>query len=154
MSSRDEASSWSRRLRLLPTTLFVCRLEPGPAALDRLPQGSFSAVIRLSGEACLVGETGALPAGLERSGPWLALVLEGPLAHDLVGVLTSVLEPLAAAGVPVFALSTFDTDVVLVPEGRLADAQRALGGAGIQLRGARRNDSGPADSGPPRGGLG
>jgi hypothetical protein len=68
-----------------------------------------------------------------RSGPWRMLSVEGPLAHDLVGVLLALLEPLARAGVPVFVISTFDTDHVLVPAPRLAAAVAALTGAGHRV---------------------
>ena len=52
---------------------------------------------------------------------------------SLVGVLDSVLNPLAQAGVNIFALSTFDTDYVMVPSNRLEDARTALLNAGHSL---------------------
>jgi uncharacterized protein len=61
---------------------------------------------------------------------WRAFAVEGPLDHGLTGVLASIAAPLAAAGVPIFAVSTYDTDYVLVPAGRVEDAAVALRGAG------------------------
>ncbi len=58
------------------------------------------------------------------------------LDHSLTGILASLAVPLAAAGVPIFALSTFDTDYVLVPADRLGDAADALRAAGHQIAGA------------------
>ena len=60
-------------------------------------------------------------------------MVEGPLDHSLVGILASISTALAAAAVPIFALSTYDTDWVLVPEGRLEQARSALLAAGHQL---------------------
>jgi hypothetical protein len=69
-----------------------------------------------------------------RSEPgWRALQVAGPLDFALTGVLSSLLAPLAAAGVAVFALSTFDTDYVLVKEATLADAVAALERAGHRV---------------------
>jgi hypothetical protein len=54
----------------------------------------------------------------------------GALDFSLVGVLSSLLGPLADAGVSVFAVSTFDTDYLLVREKNLLTAVQALRGAG------------------------
>jgi hypothetical protein len=58
------------------------------------------------------------------------LKLEGPFPFSLTGVLASFLDPLAKAGISIFALSTFDTDYVLIKNEALQNAQAALGGAG------------------------
>jgi hypothetical protein len=59
--------------------------------------------------------------------------LEGPFAFSEVGILASVIGPLAVRGVPIFALSTFDTDYVLVDAGNVEIALQALRDAGHQL---------------------
>jgi hypothetical protein len=61
---------------------------------------------------------------------WRALRVRGPLSFDLTGVLAAVLAPLAVAQVPVFALSTYDTDHVLVRASDLGRAVKALVAAG------------------------
>jgi hypothetical protein len=61
---------------------------------------------------------------------WRALELEGPIPFGLTGILASVLDPLAAAGLGIFAFSTFDTDYVLVKSGNLEPALAALRRAG------------------------
>lgn len=70
------------------------------------------------------------PADMPRSGPWSALRVRGPLDHALVGILASIAVPLAEAGIPIFAVSTYDTDYVLVPAGQLEAACRALRAGG------------------------
>ncbi|HEY6319186.1 MAG TPA: ACT domain-containing protein [Acidimicrobiia bacterium] len=59
--------------------------------------------------------------------------MEGPLAHDQVGVLASLSGSLAEGGVPIFVVSSFDTDWLLVPAERLADARAVLTQAGHQV---------------------
>jgi hypothetical protein len=51
----------------------------------------------------------------------------------MTGVLASVLEPLASARVSIFAISTYDTDYVMVKERALAKATKALRAAGHRL---------------------
>lgn len=67
-------------------------------------------------------------------GPYRAWSVPGPLAPDLVGVLAGFLEPLRDAGIPVLAVSTHDTDWLLVEEGRADAAEAAWIGRGIVIR--------------------
>lgn len=66
---------------------------------------------------------------------WMALKLEGPFPFSMTGVLASFLQPLATAGIPIFALSTFDTDFVLIKHQTLDDAITALRNSGHELLG-------------------
>ena len=72
----------------------------------------------------------AMPEGAKREGGWRVLKITGPLDFSLTGILVSVAKPLAEAGVSIFAVSTFDTDYVLVKEENLEKALRALTLAG------------------------
>jgi len=58
------------------------------------------------------------------------LRVDGTLSFEATGVLSSLTAPLAAARVPIFVISTHDTDYVLVPASRLARAVEALREAG------------------------
>ena len=59
--------------------------------------------------------------------------LQGPFDFALTGLLKAVLDPLAVAGVGIFAMSTYDTDYVLVQTHQLDDAVSALQGAGHRI---------------------
>ena len=61
--------------------------------------------------------------------------MRGPLPLDLIGILASIAEPLAEAGLSIFAISTYDTDYVLVKGRDLDTAVRALKRAGHQVTG-------------------
>ena len=103
--------------------LAVFRL-PGDAAVPEWAmQGAFSSITRTPHELSIVTSIAAVPADAQRtSGPWTAFMVHGPLDFALTGILSRIAAPLARAGVSIFAISTYDTDYVLVPS---ADAERA-----------------------------
>lgn len=113
----------------------VWKLEPGASASAPGDQesGRLLSVTRTSEEVSVVGPEGSAPADAAVSGSWNALRVCGALDHDLVGVLASLAGTLAAAGIPIFAVSTFDTDYLLVPAGRRAEAATALRAAGHRI---------------------
>ena len=112
-------------LQLLAGELAVRRLPPGAEVA-----GEPFAVVRTPDETSVVTAAGEAPPEAESSGPWRAIRVSGTLEHSLTGVLASLAVPLADAGVPIFAVSTYDTDYVLVPVDRAADAREALVAAG------------------------
>ena len=60
--------------------------------------------------------------------------MAGPLEFSLTGILAAIATPLANAGVSIFAVSTFDTDYVMVKEENLAKAVKALRAAGHDVQ--------------------
>ena len=114
------------QLRVLPETLAVCRLEPEEALPVWAAQGAFWCVAHTPDELSVVCEQGRVPAGVRTEGGWRALKVLGPLDFSLTGILAGLASALAEAGVSIFALSTFDTDYILVKEGSLGAAIAAL----------------------------
>jgi len=115
----------------------ICRLaaaavEPEWARGD----GSFCSVTRTADELSIICKARRVPAGVRCTRGWRLARIAGVQPHDALGVLASLLAPLAAAGVSVFACATFDTDYLLVQENRIGDASRALEGAGHSVLGA------------------
>jgi len=126
------------QLELLSAVHAVCRLEagtelPGWAAGDDAPEDGVIAITRSGEELSIVAPETLVPEKLERSGGWRALRVAGTLDHGMTGVLASLAAPLAEAAIPIFAISTFDTDYLLVPERGLGAAIRALRVAGHEL---------------------
>ncbi len=116
-------------LEVMPQTLAVCRLAPD----DPVPEwarGEFVSITRTSDELSIVCSEARVPADVRRERSWRAIRIKGPLDFALTGVLESVAEPLAEAGIPVFVVSTFATDYVLVKQHQLAPAIAALQTAG------------------------
>jgi uncharacterized protein len=120
--------------------LAVCRF-----AFDaRIPtwalEGGFFCVVRTRDELSIVCTEDActedactedrIPDGALAERGWMALKLEGPFPFSMTGVLASFLQPLAEARIPIFAISTFDTDYVLIKRENLEQAVAALAVAG------------------------
>jgi uncharacterized protein len=117
-------------LILLEERLAVCRLEPD-APVPAWARGGFVSVTRTPEELSIVCAESALPEDAPRAElGWRVLQVAGPLDFELTGILSSISQPLAEADVPLFALSTYDTDYVLVREPDLERAVEALEGAG------------------------
>lgn len=121
-------------LRLLPDRLAVCRLEPTAPVPEWAWSGSLASVSRTPEELSVVCAEDLVPVGVLAERGWRGFKVEGPLAFAMTGVLASLATPLADAGVPIFALSTYDSDYVLVPVAHLDRALGALTGAGHTLR--------------------
>jgi len=113
----------------------VCRLASDARIPGWATEGGFFCVVRTPEELSIVysedvclGDRMPCAAPVERG--WLALKLVGPFPFSMTGVLGSFLEPLAEARIPIFAISTFDTDYVLIKRENLEQAVAALGTAG------------------------
>ncbi|HSN87420.1 MAG TPA: ACT domain-containing protein [Thermoanaerobaculia bacterium] len=122
----------SLTLALLPDRLAVCRLPP-EAPLPTETGGSLWSVTRTRAELSLVLAEDAVRDGWKAERGWRCLEVKGPLDFSLTGILASLATPLAEAGVSLFAVSTYDTDYVLVREESLDRAIRALRDAGHQV---------------------
>jgi uncharacterized protein len=90
----------------------------------------FFCVARTADELSIVCEEDRVPDGVTSEKDWVALRLEGPFPFSMTGVLASFIQPLADAAIPIFAISTFDTDYVLIKRETLSAAILALGNAG------------------------
>ena len=120
-------------LRVLPDLLSICRLAPGTYLPADTLTGALWSVTSTTDELSLVCAREALPADAAAGPDWRAVRVAGTLDFGLTGILSSLATPLAEAEVPIFAVSTFDTDYVLVPDRLLEVAVRALGSAGHRI---------------------
>lgn len=125
------------RLRVLPGLLAVARLS-GTAPVPPWADGpGVVSITRRAGELSVVCAEERVPSAVRAERGFRALELEGPIAFQEVGVLHALTGPLARAAVSLFAVSTFDTDLVLVREETLARALEALRGAGHRVEDPR-----------------
>jgi hypothetical protein len=124
-------------LDLLPGEYAVCRLPAGtalPSALSRGPDDkSVVSVTWTPDETSIICPAALVPPDASAESPWRCLRVVGPLDFALVGVLASLVGPLAEARVSVVTFSTYDTDYLLVPTVRLADAIAAITRAGHRI---------------------
>lgn len=121
-------------LLVLPGTLAICRLGPDAPIPDWARAGDFCSITRTSDELSIVCTEAAVPDGVKSDRGWRCLKIEGPLDLSLTGVLASLLSPLAEAGISIFAVSTFDTDYLLVKAENLERAAEALIQSGHQVK--------------------
>jgi len=119
-------------LRVLDTRLALCRL-PGGSPPPAWVSGDLAAVVSTPHETSIVCDEAVVPSDVQCQPGWTALMVAGPLDFSLTGVLAAIAGPLAEARVSIFAVSTFDTDYVLVPADRIADAVHALRKAGHRV---------------------
>ncbi len=123
---RKAAVRKDHKLTLVPLggTFAGCHLD-GDAPLPAwVAGGPFISISRTADELSVVCRDEAVPAGVRCERGWRCLRVAGTPDLSLVGVLASLLGPLAEAGVSVFVVSTFDTDYLLV---KAPDFERAVG---------------------------
>ncbi len=121
------------RLKKLPDPLTVCKLASAKL-MD--PEDDFCFIGRTDEEISLVCRTANVPAQtLAREDGWRAFRVEGVLDFALTGILASLASVLAEKGIAIFAVSTFNTDYILVKEADAAPAAAALEAAGHEITG-------------------
>jgi hypothetical protein len=120
------------RLTLLEVggSFAVCKLPPGSPVPAWATDGELFSVSRTADELSVVCPEGGVPEGVACERGWRCLRVAGSMPFTLVGVLASLTAPVARAGVGVFAISTFDTDYLLVKAADFPKAIAALRGAG------------------------
>lgn len=107
-------------------TFTVCKLAADTPIPPWATAGHFFSITRTSDELSVVIPQEAVPEGITGERGWRCLRVAGTIPFSTVGVLASLTAPLAEAGVSVFAVSTFDTDYLLVMAQDLERAIEAL----------------------------
>lgn len=115
-------------LTILKEQYAICRLEPTLPTPAWATGGPFVSITRTDAELSIVCPEAALPAvgvpGAERG--WAGIKIVGPLDFGLTGIIAELTGVLAAIGITVFVVATYDTDYVFVRHESLERATRAL----------------------------
>ncbi len=122
-----------RTLTVLPDTFAVCRLDAGAAVPAWANSGNFFSITQTSEELSIVCPQAVVPEGVRYERDWRCVQAAGPILFSAVGVLASLVQPLAEAGISVFAVSTCDTDYLLVKQNDLERAMVVLRAAGHEV---------------------
>lgn len=112
-------------LQQFPETLAVVRLGPGAEIPSWAESSSIFSITATATETSVVCAARSVPTKANHQKPFTAFAVQGPLDFSLTGVLSALLAPLAEIGISVFTISTFDTDWILVPTARGAEAADA-----------------------------
>lgn len=121
------------KFRRIPGRFAVCRLAPDALPPEWSATATFTSLTRSESELSIVCPAEQAPDHTRCEAPWICFRLEGPFPFSEPGVLASFIDPLAQRGVPIFAISSFDTDYVLVKEESAVIALGALKDAGHEL---------------------
>lgn len=117
-------------LTLLAERFAISRLAADAPIPAWATQGPFFSVTRTGDELSIVSELSRVPVGVQSQPGWRVFKVHGPFVLSEIGVLSALAAPLAEAKISLFAVSTFDTDYLLVAAETLSAAITAFGRAG------------------------
>ena len=120
-------------LRTISGRFGICKLQPGDSIPPWAISGKLWSVTRTDAGISVVCSQENIPRGVEAERNWRVLEVVGPLSFEMVGVLLSLATPLAEAGVSIYSVSTFETDLILIREESFETACRALTKAGHKI---------------------
>lgn len=121
------------RFRMLTGPYAIVRLGADATVPGWASKGEFTSITRTAEELSVVCHAENLPREVNTQHHWMCLKLEGPFPFSMTGVLLSFIEPLSTNGVPIFAISTYDTDYVLIQEEYAGSALDILRESGHEL---------------------
>jgi hypothetical protein len=127
-------SGHSLTLALLPDRYVVCRLGRNDPVPDWAYSRGFVSITRTQDELSIVCLQDSVPPDVTCQRKWRCLKVDGPIDFAQTGVLASLAGPLADADIPILAISTYDTDYLLVSEPHAARAVEVLSHAGHRIR--------------------
>ncbi len=117
-------------IQVLPGEFAIARLAADAPVPAWAESSAFGSTTRTATELSVLCPARQVPAGVKAEAGWRVLRLRGPFAFTETGILSSVLDPLAFSRISILAVSTFDTDYVLVKGAALEAALRTLRHAG------------------------
>lgn len=117
-------------LILIEGTFAICGLKPDDPLPNLVTGASFFSITRTPDELSIACRQEAVPEGIQCEPGWRCMRVAGAMPFSLTGVLASLVIPLAEAAISVFAISTFDTDYLLVKESGLERTLSVLRAAG------------------------
>ena len=121
------------RMRILEEKFVVCKLDCEDVIPNWVDTKSFISITRTEDELSIVCADKNVPENIKCEKEWRALKVEGPLDFSLIGILAKISTLLAEANVSIFAISTFDTDYILLKEEKLKDAIKVITMNGIDI---------------------
>jgi len=113
-------------LHLLGETFTINKLPQFAEIPSILGHGDMCFMLRTDDELCIVCPDYMAPNNVQQELGWRCLKVDGEMKLQEVGILASMTQPLAEANIPLFAISTFNTDYVFVMEEHLVNAVQAL----------------------------
>ncbi len=113
-------------MRLLKDRYGVCRLVKNEPIPEWAKNSPFYSITKTSDELSIVCSQDSIPNDIKCEKDWRILKVEGTLDFSLIGILSSISTILAQKEISIFAVSTYDTDYILVKEKDIKKAISAL----------------------------
>ncbi|MCV9946472.1 MULTISPECIES: ACT domain-containing protein [Rhizobium] len=120
-------------IRELEGSYAIARLAPDAAIPAWADGEGFVSIGRSDEELSIVCRAERVPADIKHDGGWSCYKFQGPFAFNEAGILLSVIRPLSESNIGIFAVSTFDTDNLLIKTSDKARADELLAAAGHTL---------------------
>lgn len=98
------------KFRRLRDSYAIVRLAPDATVPEWATKGDFTSITRTADELSVVCDAGHVPKDADPGLRWICFKLEGPFPFSQTGVLLSFIKPLSDSGIPIFGISTYDTD--------------------------------------------
>ena len=113
-------------MRLLQEKYGVCRLEINEEIPKWAINSQFYSITKTQDELSIVCPQNNIPSNIKYEADWRILKVEGPLDFSLIGILSSISNILANNKISIFAISTYDTDYILVKDKDVENAIKVL----------------------------
>lgn len=122
-------------LKKLAQEFAICKLPPQTPIPDWVWLSSLYSISKTADELSIVCEQDKVipQPDMQQENGWRCLQVVGPLDFSLTGILSSIAQPLAENKISIFALSTYDTDYILVKKEKFIDAQEVLKNSGFVI---------------------
>ena len=101
-------------MKLIKEKYGVCRINPNELIPEWAQNSDFFSITKTCDELSIVCSQDDIPNDIQCEKDWKILKIEGPLDFSLIGILASISTILAQKGISIFAISTYDTDYILV----------------------------------------
>ena len=116
----------STELQICNVDLCVVKLGHGEKVPDSIWHSSFLSITRTDEELSIICEEQFRPPAIKVEAGFGLIKILGPLDFNLTGILNTLLEPMKKAGIPVFVISTYDTDYILLKKDRIPEAIKVI----------------------------
>lgn len=127
------ATDFIIRLQEISGRFAVCRLTHGDTLPPWVTASRIYSIVQTLDELTVVCQAEVVPAGVICEQPWRCVRVAGSMPFSVTGVMAAITQPLAQAGISVFALSTYDTDYLLVQEVNWERAKEQWAAAGLSM---------------------
>lgn len=122
------------KLSILDGTFSICRLPPEEPFPGWVNENYFWSMTKTDTELSVVCYEKSVPSSVKAERDWKVIKVQGPLDFSLTGILASIAEPLSKAKISIFAISTFETDYILVKAIDLDLTKKALIKSGFSFQ--------------------